>query len=122
MPALTCSCCGAEITAPKFKDGNAYGWACYGRLFGCKGKKPDVFVPVEVVRIERYGNVVDSTDGLAHVDLIVRKNGKLYGLMVLLTEDRMTAFNQHGQWFCSLHTLKHYWPTTKRGEPINWSE
>jgi len=32
MRTLTCYCCGADITAPQFHEGHAYGWTCIKKV------------------------------------------------------------------------------------------
>ena len=32
MRTLTCHCCGADITAPQFHKGHAYGWTCIKKV------------------------------------------------------------------------------------------
>jgi hypothetical protein len=32
MFGLTCACCGADITAPQFHNGKAYGWTCIKKV------------------------------------------------------------------------------------------
>lgn len=45
MRILKCSCCGEDVTMPKWHDRQPYGYTCFARLFG-KSKSVQ-YIPVE---------------------------------------------------------------------------
>lgn len=45
MRTLKCSCCGEDVTMPKWNDRKPYGYTCFARLFG--KTKAEQYVPVE---------------------------------------------------------------------------
>lgn len=45
MRTLHCSCCGEEVTMPKWNQGKPYGYTCFAKLFG--KKKASRYVAVE---------------------------------------------------------------------------
>lgn len=53
MKILTCTCCGAEITAPQFFNGKPYGWTCIKKVNPAAKQVKLKFVAVEKVEIVR---------------------------------------------------------------------
>lgn len=45
MRTLKCSCCGEDVTMPKWNDRKPYGYTCFARLFG--KSKASRYVPAE---------------------------------------------------------------------------
>lgn len=58
---LHCANCGSEITSPKWKDGECYGWKCFETLFLGEKSNSEKYVPVTVVRVVRNWNDVISS-------------------------------------------------------------
>lgn len=48
---FSCSCCGSDVTSPKFYKGAVYGYSCFARITGEKVRK-DKAVWVQAERIE----------------------------------------------------------------------
>ena len=53
MTLLHCSCCGEEITAPKWNNNLPYGWRCFEKLFSGQTQKNQSFKEVSLVKIIR---------------------------------------------------------------------
>ncbi len=47
---MKCHCCGADITAPQFHEGKAYGWSCINRV--APGKRRRKLACVQADRVE----------------------------------------------------------------------
>lgn len=60
MHILHCSCCGEEVTMPKWNDGKPYGYTCFARLFG--KTKSSRYVPVKgyVKIIRKWDDHLDN--------------------------------------------------------------
>lgn len=53
MRILKCSCCGEDVTMPKWHDRKPYGYTCFARLFG--KARAEQYVPVDGwVRVIRF--------------------------------------------------------------------
>jgi hypothetical protein len=47
---MTCTCCGADITAPQFFQGKPYGWTCIKKVNPAAKQSKVKFVAVELVK------------------------------------------------------------------------
>ena len=110
MTGMTCACCGSDITAPKFKDGKAYGWACYGKLFGDKGKKPNRMISIDFIRLIDFGLVVENFDSVKGGILVFKFNDKQFDVPVILNQERANAYRQGSAWYVSLLSLQKKYP------------
>ena len=54
----TCHCCGAELTAPQFFNGNVYGWSCILKVNGGAKRKKEkgIWVNADSVEFKQYGD------------------------------------------------------------------
>lgn len=68
--SMTCTCCGAFITAPQFHNGKAYGWSCIKKVNPAAKQSKVKFVAVEVVK----NNGVNYYGGL---DLVIKYDNKV---------------------------------------------
>lgn len=60
MRTLKCSCCGEDVTMPKWNNRKPYGYTCFARLFG--KAKSERYVPVEgwTRVIRRWDDVLNT--------------------------------------------------------------
>lgn len=62
MALFTCTCCGIELTAPKFYKGKAYGSSCHARITGKKSKKTKaIFIPAVRISLDTSGYLPVAT-------------------------------------------------------------
>lgn len=118
MANLTCTCCGSDISAPKFKDGKPYGWACFGKLFGDKGAKPKKFIPVDVAKIESYGQELTIEEILTFTkttsfNLIIKGEKYTYAFLATINAGRCSAVYQGGRWYVLESELLRQYPKFK---------
>lgn len=66
MKTLNCFCCGAEITAPQFHNGKAYGWTCIKKVVPAAKQTKVKYVGADEFSITTVGNLkklVAKVDG-----------------------------------------------------------
>lgn len=55
---FSCSCCGSDVTAPKFYKGAVYGYSCFARITGEKVRKDKaVWVKAKRVTLNEDGGL-----------------------------------------------------------------
>lgn len=98
---MTCFCCGAEITAPQFHNGKAYGWTCIKKVVPSQKQSKTKFVAVELVGVLEYRTNTDITakalaEGIRACGysplLVIRIQGK----KVSMAANAMNTFVQDG--------------------------
>lgn len=100
--SIFCSCCGEEVTAPKFNNDLPYGYSCYEKLFGKKPTDKRKFVEVKLVgefpteinyfpisveyngKRYRIQGVIRDTEGKLHSQLAVFGENSIY----MVTHDK----------------------------------
>lgn len=80
---LTCTCCGAEITAPQFFNGKPYGWTCIKKVNPAAKQVKVVYVTVEVSGVFAYSTNANITADVLTTGtfgyspmLVIKHNGK----------------------------------------------
>ena len=113
MALFTCTCCGIELTAPKFYKGKAYGSSCHARITGKKSKKSKaIFIPAVRLSLDTSGYLPVATyqvEGIGQVkktchltlrDLEIRS----IDLDDLLPLEALEIMNDAGVWcFKTIH-------------------
>lgn len=113
MALFTCTCCGIELTAPKFYKGKAYGSICHARITGKKSKKTKaIFVPAVRISLDTSGYLpvaMYQVEGIGQVkktcpftlrDLEMRS----INLDDLLPMEALEVMNDAGVWcFKTIH-------------------
>ena len=88
---LACFCCGADITAPQWFKGNAYGYTCITKVSDQKRSKNNNIVYVKadsvVVDIENR-QAIATLNGVEYVAPLKMMDG------VICTPDNMIALDQ----------------------------
>lgn len=54
LKPVTCACCGADITAPQFYNGKAYGWSCVLKQSGSfkRTKDTGLWLQGKIIKVE----------------------------------------------------------------------
>lgn len=102
---LTCTCCGADISAPKFWKGKPYGFSCYAVVSGeGKAKKGDTFIKINVASFQIYADEITAEQAMTAKRMIsvfvVCKDGKRRELSGRFTEAEASTFCINGITHC----------------------
>ncbi len=96
---LRCSCCGEEITAPKWNNNRPYGWKCFEKLFSGKVEKNTTsYKEVQLVKIIRKW--IDGNNEKFYILF------KLDGIKLVFPCDHGIVFGD--QWFVPESYIKEY--------------
>ena len=83
-----CKCCGSELTAPVYIDGNVYGYSCAAKIKGGKAARKKKLVRCEVVKDLKTANgwtfaTVVKTDSNEKIRLNRDNAGNLVGAVFI---------------------------------------
>jgi len=98
---LNCFCCGAEITAPQFYKGRAYGWTCITKVSDQKRTRTkDVWIPVDSIELitleNRSQKCVAELNGLKYVETAYPNREGVYLFRNFAPESKlMRIYAQH---------------------------
>ena len=110
---LTCTCCGADITAPKFWKGKPYGFSCYAVVAGeGKHKRGATFAKVNVTSFRLFADILTSEQAMVADRIIsafvVCKDGKNREIRVRFTGEEPTIIYQNGKFYASTKTFNNW--------------
>ena len=90
---LNCYCCGAEITAPQFHNGHAYGWSCILKVSPKQKRTKNNGLWIQADSVEVLG---DNTSTRAYIKATF-KNGKSVKVAFYGVVDPDTGYIKQGK-------------------------
>ena len=100
VSSLTCFCCGADITAPQFFKGRAYGWTCITKVSDQKRtRSKDVWIKADTMTTEvidaKTIKIIATVNGVRYTD--TAKYGRGFTAVMMPESGMVKVYAQYGK-------------------------